>query len=70
MLLKYFQHNYNYLPRFLEVRTENTSNGKVYHVCIKDKNDVVISTGSGSNKKQAENDCAKNALCVYGVYSL
>jgi ribonuclease-3 len=70
VLLKYFQHNFNYLPKFLEVRTENTSNGKVYHVCIKDKNDVVISTGSGCNKKQAENDCAKNALIHYGVYSL
>lgn len=70
ILLKYFQHNYNYVPKFLEVRTENTANGKVYHMCIKDKNDVVISTGSGCNKKQAENDCAINALAVYGVTSL
>lgn len=68
MLLKHFQHNYNYLPRFLEVRTENTNNGKIYHVCIKDKNDVVVSTGSGCNKKQAENSCAQNALTQLGVH--
>lgn len=70
ILLKYFQHNFNYIPKFLEVKTENTNNGKIYQVCIKDKNENIISTGTGPNKKQAENDCAKNALSSYGVYSL
>lgn len=69
-LLKYFQHNYNFIPRFFELSSHNTSTGKTYHVCVKDKNDVVISTGIGNSKKAAENDCAKNALVHYGVYSL
>lgn len=68
-LLKYFQHNFNYLPKFYEVSSDNTQTGKVYHVCIKDKNEIVISTGIGCNKKLAENDCAYNALIHYGVYS-
>lgn len=69
-LLKYFQHNFNYIPKFYEVSADNTPHGKIYHVCIKDKNDNVVSLGEGCNKKMAENSCAFNALVHYGVYSL
>ena len=66
ILLKYYQHNYNYLPKFLEMSSENTNNGKTYYVCLKDKNDTIISTGEGSSKKQAENECARKALMYLG----
>jgi len=69
-LLKHFQHTFNYLPRFYEISTENTANGKIYNVCVRDKNDTIVATGTGPNKKHAENDCAKNALARYGIYSL
>lgn len=65
-LLKYMQHNNNYVPKFCEISSDNTNNGKIYVVCIKDKNDVVLSTGRGATKKMAENDAAKSALHYFG----
>jgi ribonuclease-3 len=64
--LKYFQHTYNYLPKFFELSTENTTSGKIYRIAIKDKNSAVISTGSGQSKKHAENDAALAALQYFG----
>jgi ribonuclease-3 len=66
MLLKYFQHNLNYLPKFYELSVENKQNGKEYTVCIKNKEGLAIATGTGCNKKQSENQAARNALVYYG----
>lgn len=66
MLIKHYQHNYNFLPKFLEISSENTVHGKMYTVCVKDKNEKVVATGRGISKKAAENDCAKNAIAVLG----
>jgi ribonuclease III len=66
VFLKYFQHTYNYVPKFFEISTDNVHNGKIYVVCIKDKHKAVISTGRGQSKKHAENDAAHNALKYYG----
>lgn len=66
LLLKYFQHNMNYLPKFYELSVENKQNSKEYTVCIKNKEGLVISTGTGHNKKMAENQSAHNALIYYG----
>ena len=65
--LKYFQHSNNYIPRFFELGTESINNGKIYTVCIKDRNNGIISTGKGPSKKHAENDAAYNALQYLGV---
>lgn len=65
--IKYAQHNFNYLPRFFELNTETTNNSKIFRVTIKDRDGAIISTGSGINKKHAENDAARNALQYYGV---
>jgi ribonuclease-3 len=63
MLLKYYQQHYSYIPRFYESNiTTTTNNQRVYTICIKDNNDNIISIGKGGNKKEAENDAAKNAL--------
>lgn len=66
LLLKYFQHNFNYLPKFYEVSIASKQNGKDYTVCIKNKDGIVIATGKGPNKKQAENNASKNGLMYYG----
>jgi ribonuclease-3 len=66
MLLKYFQHTYNYLPKFYELNLETNGNTKIYTICVKNKDNVMVSTGTGTNKKRAENDAAKNALIYYG----
>lgn len=62
IFLKYFQQNYNYTPKFFELKVEMVNNQKKYSVCIKDNNGSIISIGSGGSKKEAENDAAKNAL--------
>lgn len=67
VFIKHVQHNYNYLPKFYELSTETTNNNKIFRVAIKDKDGLIISTGVGTNKKQAENDAAQNALRYYGV---
>lgn len=61
VLLKYFQHNFNIVPIFYELSTDS----KIYRVCLKHKGNI-ISTGFGCNKKQAENECSKNALRYFG----
>lgn len=67
ILIKHFQHNYNYAPRFLELSVDATgSGGKVYNVCIKDRVGAVLATGSGATKKQAENEAARQALAYIG----
>lgn len=65
-LLKYCQHNFSSLPKFLEINVENLIHGKQYTVCVRDKNDAVVGMGHGPNKKSAENDAARNALVYYG----
>jgi ribonuclease-3 len=67
VFLKHFQHAYTYLPKFFEISTENTWHGKTYTVCIKDKNNAIISTGKGNTKKHAENDAALAALQYFGI---
>jgi ribonuclease-3 len=64
MFIKQFQYKYNYLPKFLEINSKQDSNGKLYTVCIKDKNNAIISTGSGYSKKIAENNAAKVAIDI------
>jgi ribonuclease III len=66
MLLKYFQHSMNYLPRFYELSVDTRNNNKVYTICVKNMEGMVIATGTGSNKKQAENQAARNGLVYYG----
>lgn len=63
--LKYFQSNYNYIPKFYELRIDTVNGQKVYTVCVKDDKDNIISVGKGSSKKEAENMASKNALNEY-----
>lgn len=61
-ILKHFQQNYGYIPRFYEQDIESFNNHKVFKVVLKDNQDNVVSTGTGASKKEAENDAAKAAL--------
>lgn len=64
--LKYFQHLYNYLPKFYELSCDTLPHGKQYRMAIKDRQGAVLSTGVGMSKKEAENDAAFKALKYYG----
>ena len=65
IFLKYFQQNFNYIPKFFEMKVETINNQKKYCVCIKDNKGNVISIGYGASKKEAENDASKNGLNEY-----
>ena len=39
----------------------------VFTYCIKDRNNAIIATSTGNNKKEAENNAAKEALIYYNV---
>lgn len=64
ILLKYYQQNYSYIPKFFEmsIDTNVQTNNKIYTICIKDNNGNIISIGKGCNKKTAENNAAELAL--------
>lgn len=65
IFLKYFQQNFNYIPKFFEMKVETINNQKKYSVCIKDNKGNIISIGHGASKKEAENDASKNGLNEY-----
>lgn len=65
-ILKYFQYTFNYVPKFLEMNSDNSNGSKVYRVCLQNKEGETIAIGIGPNKKVAENDCAFKALHYYG----
>lgn len=64
--LKYFQQAHGHQATFFDVNSENTSTGKHYEVCIKDKNMVVVGVGTGSSKKAAQNEACLDALRYFG----
>lgn len=63
ILLKFFQQNKGYIPKFFEINVDTKkNNSKIYTVCIKDIDNNVISTGKGPNRKDAEMDASLTAL--------
>jgi dsRNA-specific ribonuclease len=54
------------MPKFYEIDVEtNSNNHKVFKMCLKDKYDNLISTGTGASKKEAENEASRLALKKY-----
>lgn len=62
-LQQYFQNIYKYTPTYTLV----TSEQNLYTVAVTDKEGKHIGIGTASNKKQAEQNAAKEALKVYNV---
>lgn len=67
LLLKYFQQNFGYSPKFFEmgIGSNPVNNAKIYTVCVKDQNGNILNIGKGGNRKDAENDSAKKTLNEY-----
>ena len=61
-VLKFYQQNYGYIPKFYEIDIETVNNIKTFKVCLKDAQDNIISIGTGTSKKEAENNAAKSAM--------
>jgi ribonuclease-3 len=62
IMLKYFQQNFGYIPKFYEIEVRSDGKAKLFKLCLKDNKDIVISTGEGRSKKEAENMAAKRAI--------
>lgn len=65
-LTKQCQHNFQWLPKFYEVDIIEKRNKKEHTVCVKNNYKEIISTGTGTSRKHAELDAAKNALKYFG----
>jgi ribonuclease-3 len=67
LLLKYFQQNFGYSPKFYEmnVDTNPVNNAKIYTICVKDDKGAVLSVAKAANKKDGENMAAREALSLY-----
>lgn len=66
MLVQYMQHTHQDAPRFYEMRVHTAQNQKVFTYCVKDRSGLVLGSAKGNNKKEAENNAAKEALDYYG----
>jgi ribonuclease-3 len=67
MLVSHMQNYLQDTPQFKEINVTSKDNARVFTYCVKDRNGTIISTSNGSNKKEAENNSAKEALLYYGV---
>ena len=65
-ILRYFQHNFKVHP---EYQTTSETSDKNTFVCKIFKENELISEGSGTTKKKAEQDASKNALRQFHVIS-
>lgn len=67
MLVSHMQHYLQDMPQFKELNVKSKDNSRIFTYCVKDRNGSIISTATGSNKKEAENNAAKKALQYYNV---
>jgi ribonuclease-3 len=66
-LISYMQNRYQDMPKFLESNvSHNNMSQKVFTYIVKDRNNNILGSATGSNKKDAENNCALEALKYYG----
>lgn len=67
MLVSHMQHYLQDMPQFKELNVATRDNFKIFTYCVKDRNGAIISTSTGKNKKEAENNAALEALKYYNV---
>jgi len=67
MLVSYMTHNLQDIPKFYEVKILMKDNIRIFTYCIKDRNNTIIATSTGNNRKEAENNAAKEALICYNI---
>lgn len=66
-LTKYCQYTYQYIPKFFERNVQNTNDGKIYTIVVKNKQGTVIGIGKDKTKKGAEVNAAKKALEYFDI---
>lgn len=66
-LIKHCQHNFHWIPNFLELDIHENKTKKMHKVCVKDNGNNIIGIGKNHTRKLAEIDAAEKALQYYGV---
>lgn len=66
-LVKYCQHNFQFIPKFYEIDVTEINGQKIHTVYVKNNMDNIIGIGKGQNKKYAEIDASKKALKYYNI---
>ena len=66
MLVRHMQYVFQDAPRFFEINIKNDNGIKKFRYTVKDRNNSVLGTADGISKKDAENNCSKQALIYYG----
>lgn len=66
-LVKYCQHNYQFIPKFSEIDVTEHNGKRLHTIYVKNNTNMVIGIGKGHNKKSAELDASKKALEYYNV---
>jgi len=67
IVIKHFQHSNGWIPKFFSEDVQTRKNVKVFFVNMKDPEGKLLAKGQGNTKKQAENDCSRNALITLGI---
>jgi ribonuclease III len=66
MLIKFCQHTYQFVPRFLEMDVSIINSRKIFTICIQNDKGANVGVGKDDTKKKAEQRAAFKALCYYG----
>lgn len=66
-LVKFCQHNYQFVPKFEEISNTFDGQKKEYTICVKNNHGVIIGIGKSNIKKTAEQEASKKALSYYDI---
>ena len=66
MLILYMQNRFQDVPRFFETNIVQNNMQKIFNYIVKDRDNNILSSGTGISKKDAENNVAYEALKYYG----
>ena len=66
MLILYMQNRFQDVPRFFETNIVQNNMQKIFNYIVKDRDNNILSSGTGISKKDAEINVAYEALKYYG----
>lgn len=69
ILLRYFQHEFNITPQYVEVNQEGPPHSRIFTMGVLDSKGSIIGKGREKSKKKAEQIASQQALIHLGVLS-
>lgn len=65
-LISFMQNRFQDMPKFLETNVSQNNMQKIFTYIVKDRDNNILGSANGNTKKDAENNCAYEALKYYG----